>query len=239
VDLNHLPELAGLSVTDAWLCIGSMTRQRVAERSPLLDDWPLLRQAIQHIGHPAIRARGTVGGSLAHADPAAELPAAIVALDAELVLRDRAGQRTVAPAEFFRTYLTTALRPDELLVEVRIPPQPPRTGSAFQEISRRHGDFALVGVAALVTLDEHGTVNRARIIFTGAGDVPVRAEAAERALVGGLPDATIVSQAARLAADQLDPPSDVHASATYRREVAEVLARRALSLAVERARPAA
>jgi CO/xanthine dehydrogenase FAD-binding subunit len=239
VDLNYLHDLADLSVVDGWLCIGAMTRQRAAERSPLLDGWPLLRDAIQQIGHPAIRTRGTVGGSLAHADPAAELPAAVAALDAELLIRGRANQRTVRPAEFFRTYLTTVLRPDELLVEVRCPPQPPRTGWAFQEISRRHGDFALVGVAALLTLDERGLVGRARLAFTGAGDVPLRAAAAERALVGEAPHAAIVAEAARLAAAQLDPPSDVHASASYRREVAEVLARRALSRAAERARLAA
>src|SRR5256714_4344711 len=185
VDLNDVGGLAGIRVDDGHLAIGAMTRQRAVETSPLVRQrCPLLAEAMPQIGHVQIRNRGTIGGSLAHADPASELPAVIAALDGELVLQSVRGQRVLTPEQFFMTYLTTAAAPDELLVEVRVPVTPPRTGSAFLEVSRRHGDFALVGVAATVTLDEAGVCTAAAIALTGVGPVPLLARDAARALVG-------------------------------------------------------
>lgn len=235
VDLNRVAGMDDLRTEDGWLVIGAMTRQRAAERSPTLRRWPLIAEALGHVGHLAIRCRGTVGGSLAHADPAAELPTVMAALEARFEIRSRTRRRTSGPGEFFVTHLTTSLQPDELLVEVRVPPVPPRTGWSFREVSRRHGDFALVGVAALLTLDPAGTVDRARLAFTGVGPVPTRAEASEAALIGQPPGAPLLREAAAVAARDLDPPSDLHASAEYRREVAQVLAREALAEAASRA----
>lgn len=239
VDLNRIAGLADLRTEDGWLVIGAMTRQRTAERSPTLRRWPLIVEALAHVGHLAIRDRGTIGGSLAHADPAAELPAVMAALDARFELRSRTRRRTSGPGEFFVSHLTTTLQPDELLVEVRVPPLPPRTGWSFREISRRRGDFALVGVAALLTLDGAGAIERPRLAFTGVGPVPTRAEAAEAALIGQIPGASVLREAAEVAARDLDPPSDLHASAVYRREVAQVLSREALAEAASRAARAA
>ena len=241
VDLNLISELSYLRTEDGWLRIGAMTRQRQLERAgEVARDWPLLVEATRHIGHPPIRHRGTVGGSLAHADPAAELPAVMAALDAELVVRDQAGERTVCADEFFLSYLTTALAPTELLVEVRVPTLPPRTGWAFQEVSRRHGDFALVAVAALVTLDAAGAIAAARVAVAGGAPTPVRATQAEALLRGQQPTEAVFREAERLASAAVDPDSDLHASADYRREVAGVLTRRALMQAAGRARePAA
>ena len=235
VDLNRVAGLADLRTEDGWLVIGAMARQHTVERSPLLRQWPLIGEALGQVGHLAIRCRGTIGGSLAHGDPAAELPAVMAALDARFEVRSRTRRRASGPGEFFVSQLTTSLQPDELLVEVRVPPLPPRTGWSFREISRRHGDFALVGVAALLTLDPAGAVERARLVFTGVGPVPTRAAAAEAALVGQPPGALVLREAAELAARDLDPPSDLHASAEYRREVAQVLAREALVESASRA----
>ena len=174
VDLNEIAGLDGIRLDDGHLAIGAMTRQRAVETSGLVRQrCPLLAEAMPQIGHVQIRNRGTIGGSLAHADPAAELPAVVAALDGELVLRSARGQRMLKPEQFFVAYLTTAAEPDELLVEVRLPAMPPRTGSAFLEVSRRHGDFALVGVAATVTLDADGVCTGGALALTGVGPTPV------------------------------------------------------------------
>lgn len=237
VDLNRISELRYLRADQGELCIGAMARQRDLERSSMVaEGWPLISEAARYIGHVQIRNRGTVGGSLAHADPAAELPAVMTALEARFVIRGQDGERIARPEDFFVTYLTTSLAPDELLVEVRVPRLPPRTGWSFLEVSRRHGDFALVGVAALVTLDESGIVRRVRLAFTGAGPRPVRPVAVEEMLVGQRPDEQLFRHAGISASQDLDPSSDIHASAEYRREVGAVLARRALVQAAARAR---
>jgi CO/xanthine dehydrogenase FAD-binding subunit len=213
-----------------------MTRQRAVERSSqIAEQWPILVEAAGHIGHVQIRNRGTVGGSLAHADPAAELPAVMMVLNAELVLQTSRGQRTVKPAEFFVSYLTTALQPAEILASIRIPPLPQRTGSSFLEISRRHGDFAIVGVAALLTLDTHGRCDGARIALTGVGPTPVRAHEAEKLVAGQEPGVELFRAVGEAAASRLEPDGDLHASAEYRKEVAAVMVRRALLAASERA----
>jgi aerobic carbon-monoxide dehydrogenase medium subunit len=235
VDLNEVPGLDGIRVDDGRLAIGAMTRQRQAETSALVRErCPLLAEAMPQVGHVQIRNRGTVGGSLAHADPAGELPAVVAALDGELVLRSRRGERRLAPHEFFVGYLTTAAAPDELLVEARVPVTPPRTGTAFMEVSRRHGDFALVGVAATVTLDAGGVCTACAIALTGVGPTPVVARDAARALVGVKPTDDALMDVGRRVAGALMPDSDLHASADYRKHLAGVLTRRALARAAGR-----
>jgi CO/xanthine dehydrogenase FAD-binding subunit len=215
-----------------------MARQRGVERSALVGDrWPLITESLHLVGHPQIRNRGTIGGSLAHADPAAELPAVMVVLDANFVLRRTDGERSMAARDFFTNYLTTALQPNELLSEVQVPVPPRRSGSAFLEISRRHGDFAIVGVAALVSLDnEADKIIEARLALTGVGPIPIRLSEVESALAGQPAEPAVIREACRVIGRSLDPDADVHATAEYRRHVAEVLARRACLEATERVR---
>lgn len=239
IDLNRISELARIGEWDGGLTIGAMTRQRAVEKSEIVRaKSPLLHDTVPFIGHFQIRNRGTVGGSLAHADPAGELPAATLALGAHLVVRRADRERILRPEEFFVGYLTTALASDELLVEIRIPPPPPRTGHAFLEVSRRHGDFALVGVAVLVTLDEDDVCTQATLAFAGAGPIPCRVPEAERLLVGSKPDQAVLEAVERTVGTRLSPDSDIHASAEYRKAVAGVLARRGLARAVELAKRA-
>jgi len=234
VDLNNVAELDVLSTIGGELRIGAMTRQRVLERSSeAVAGWPLLREATGYIGHVQIRNRGTVGGSLSHAFPSAELPVAMVTLDAVFVLRGEDGERMVAAEDFFLGTMTTVLNPGELLREVRVPAMVVRGGTSFQEVSRRYGDFAMAGAAALVTLDQSGMVAGARLTLTGA--TPLRAHAAEAVLMGEKPSAVLFREAARRAVDGIEQDSDMHATADYRRRACEVLARRALLVAAERA----
>jgi aerobic carbon-monoxide dehydrogenase medium subunit len=240
IDLNRVASLAYIRETDGGLAIGAMTRQAAVEHSrPAADRWPLLVEALALAGHPAIRNRGTLGGSLAHADPAAELPAAVLALDGRVTLAGPHGERTVEARAFFRGALTTAMAPDEILTEVALPPLPSRTGACFLEVARRHGDFALVAVAAVATLDATGACTRARLAFAGVGSTPLRVERAEALLAGRGADAALFAEAARVVSGGLEPDSDLHASADYRREVAGTLTRRALARAWERAGRAA
>jgi carbon-monoxide dehydrogenase medium subunit len=233
IDINGLAELSGVSATNGTVTIGAMTREYVAEESgTVADAVPLLAAALPLIGHEAIRSRGTIGGSLAHADPAAELPAVARALDAEFVVRGRSGERVIPAAEWFEGYLTTSRGPDELLVEVRFPAAGRGTGSSFQEVARRHGDFAIVGLATSLTLSG-GAISDARLAFAGMSDVPVRATGAEDLLVGERPSAGLFDEAARHATSDIDPPADLHGSAEYRRKVAAALVRRGLRAAAD------
>jgi carbon-monoxide dehydrogenase medium subunit len=235
IDINGIDELSGVSAADGWVAIGAMTREYVAEESETIAGAvPLLAAALPMVGHEAIRSRGTIGGSLAHADPAAELPALARALDAELVVRGQSGERVVPAAEWFEGYLTTSRRPDELLTQVRFPAAGRGTGISFQEVARRHGDFAIVGLAASLTLSE-GAISDARLAFAGLSDVPVRATAAEDLLAGQEPSPELFDEAARRATDDIDPPADVHGSAEYRRKVAAALVRRGLRAAADNA----
>jgi carbon-monoxide dehydrogenase medium subunit len=232
IDINGVAELSGVSTTDGWVTIGATTREYIAEESATIaESVPLLAAALPLIGHEAIRSRGTVGGSLAHADPAAELPAVARALNAEFVVRGPSGERVVPAAEWFEGYLTTSRGPDELLTEVRFLAARPGTGTSFQEVARRHGDFAMVGLATSVTLNV-GTITDARLAFAGVSDVPARATAAEELLEGERPTAELFDEAARVAAADIDPPSDLHGSAEYRKKVAAALVRRGLREAV-------
>jgi len=230
IDLGRVPGLAGIREWDGGIAIGAMTRQREAERSDLVGArTPLLAQALRLVGHSAIRNRGTVGGSLAHADGAAELPAVALALGAELVARSARGERTIAADDFFLGFLTTALEPDELLVEVRFPR--PRPHAAIHEFARRHGDFAIVAAAVAVDLDGD-VIREPRIVIGGVDEVPLRVEAAERVLDGAAPGGEAFAEAGRAAADAVEPSSDVHGSAEYRKELTDVLVRRALAEAI-------
>ncbi len=235
VDLNRITELAYIRAHDGGLVIGALTRQRTVETLALVRERaPLLHEVTPLIGHPPIRSRGTLGGSLAHADPAAEYPAVVLALDGLITLRRVGGERVVPAREFFVSYLTTACEPTEVLTRVTLPLLPPRTGTAFMELTQRHGDFAVVGVAAAVTLDGAGAVSRARIVLCGVGPTPLRAARAEAALVGQGPTGALLAEAGRLAIDATDPADDLHGSAEYRREMTAVLTRRTLVRALER-----
>jgi aerobic carbon-monoxide dehydrogenase medium subunit len=235
IDINRLGELSGVSVSDGWVAVGAMTREYMAEESETIAGAvPLLAAALPLIGHEAIRSRGTIGGSLAHGDPAAELPAVARALDAELVVRSRLGDRVVPAADWFEGYLTTARRGDEILVEVRFPRAGPGTGVAFEEVARRYGDFAVVGLAVSLTLAD-GAISDARLAFSGVADVPVRAADAEHLLVGERPSPELFEEAARLATADIDPPADLHGSSEYRKKIAAALVRRGLRAAVDNA----
>jgi CO/xanthine dehydrogenase FAD-binding subunit len=234
IDINRVAGLDAVAVGDGLLHVGSLVRQRGLER------WasarvPLLATVLLHIGHAAIRARGTVAGSVVHADPAAELPALLLCLDGSVTAESHRGRREIPATALFEGPLTTAVQPDEIVTETRWTLPAPAEGWGFHEIARRHGDFALAGVTALLRVED-GRVSRARLALFGVGFTPVRAEAAEQTLVGAAPTASQLAEAARLAAEGLDPGDDLHAPATYRRRVARTLAERALSDAAARAR---
>jgi len=234
IDLNGVSELNYLKLENEALRIGATTRQRELEKSNVVArNWPLLRDATSFIGHIQIRNRGTVGGSLAHAFPSAELPVATVTLDASFVLQSKSKQRTVCAEDFFLSYMTTVLEAGELLTEIVVPAPAPGSGWSYQEVSRRHGDFALAGAASVVVLDANGNIGNARLTLTGT--TPIRARNAEEFLLGQKPSQSLFNDAARRATENLEQDSDIHASAEYRRSVCEVLARRALTQAAERA----
>ena len=234
IDLNGIGGLRYLKTDNGGLRIGATTRQRELERSvEVARHWPLLRDAAGFIGHIQIRNRGTVGGSVAHAFPSAELPVAMVTLNASFILRSTANRRTVGAEEFFISYMTTELKAEELLTEIQVPALPANSGWSYQEISRRHGDFALAGAASLLGLDSKGDIDHARLTLTGA--TPMRAREAEEWLLGQKPSETLFREAARRAADDLEQDSDIHASAEYRRDACTALARRALTQAASRA----
>lgn len=235
IDIGRVAGLAELRPGPGGLVIGAMVRQSAAEASPAVAaHCPLLAAALPNVAHPPIRARGTVGGSLAHADPAAELPAVAVALDATFEAVSARGRREIAARDFFRTFLTTALEPDELLVSVRFPAAAPGTGAAFRELSRRRGDFAIAGAAAQVTL-AGDVITDARVCLTGVADTPLRCHGPERVLLGTRADPATLVDAAQAALDVLEPPGDLHAPAGYRKHVAGVLLRRAVAEAFRRA----
>jgi len=237
VDINGIHELAYIKASDGGFAIGTLTRDAaLAGDRTIAERLPVLTEAAHFVGHPAIRNRSTAGGSIAHADPAAELPAVMVALNAEFVARSRSGSRNIPAQNFFKGYLTTDLKDGEMLTELRIPGLPSRSGSAFVEFARREGDYALAGVAAVIALDEDGTIADARLGLCSVGPAPVRPELAESLLRGQRPDAGAWSAAAAAVVSVLDNPlSDIHGSADYRRHLAGVLTKQALAIAAERA----
>lgn len=238
IDLNGVDALTGIEAREEGVWVGAMTRQRTAERSATVGRTvPLVAEALPWIAHPAIRNRGTIGGNLAHADPASELPAVALALGATFRIRGAAGERRVSAAEFFPGLFATALEPDEILLGVEFPALPARAGWAFEEVSRRHGDYALVGVAAQVTTTTDGRCERARVGLFSVGDGPALSGAAA-ALEGESPSEEAIAEVAAGTARELDPPSDIHASADYRRQLIHVLVGRALTRAFQRTRSA-
>jgi aerobic carbon-monoxide dehydrogenase medium subunit len=236
VDLNRIPGLDYITERDGTLAVGALTRQRSLERSPSVrQDYPLLYDATILIGHRAIRNRGTVGGSIVHADPAAELPAVLVAHGGSVQVQGPHGTRQIAATDFFRAYFTTALEPDEILTEVRFPRPPAGTGWCFMEESRRHGDFAMVGVAVLLTLDTARQCTHVAIVLCGVGSIPHQVAAAPVLLLGHTVDAARLRDVAQAAASEIEPESDIHASADFRRHLSMVLIQRAGLQAVARA----
>jgi aerobic carbon-monoxide dehydrogenase medium subunit len=233
IDLRKVAALSGIRREGDALVVGAMTRLAEVEHSPeVAMAAPLVTEAVGLVAHTPIRNRGTIGGSLAHADPAAELPAAVLALDAELVATGPAGTRTIPAAEFLQGPFTTALQPDEILTEIRLPVR--HGGHAFVEYARIHANFAVVAVAALVTLDG-GRIQRAAVALTGVAPTAIRASAAERVLAGAAGGAAAVSAAADAAVEGLTPAGDLHASPATRLALARTYVRRAIQLAISRA----
>jgi carbon-monoxide dehydrogenase medium subunit len=237
IDVNPLRELDFVRVADdGTLRIGALVRHRTLERDALVARHaPLVAEAVRQVAHPQIRNRGTLGGNLAHADPASELPAVMLALGARFRARSARGERWIEAADFFRGPLTTALGPEEMLVEIALPALAPRSGTCFLEVARRRGDYALLGVAAVVTLGDDGTCTAAGLALCNAGATPVRAVKAAAALVGRRAGAREIDDVAAAVAGEIDPPENVHASAAFRRHLAGVLTRRALLTAAGRA----
>ncbi len=236
VDLNRMPSLAYVREANGQVRLGAMTRQRTIEFSPVVKErLPLLREATRWVGHLPIRTRGTIGGSIAHADPSAEYPAVLMALEGEVVARSPRGERVIKAADLFQTYLTTNLEADEIVVEVRLPAMEPGAGYALEEFARRHGDFAIIGIAAMVVRDGP-RCRTARLAVAGAGPVPLRLRGAEEILErDGVGEAALEAAACR-AAELVSPDSDIHASSDYRRHLTSVLTRRALTRALGVAR---
>jgi carbon-monoxide dehydrogenase medium subunit len=240
IDLRRIPELRGIREEGDAVMLGAMTTYFEALTSPILARRvPLVVEAAQEVGDMQVRARGTIGGSLAHADPAGDLPAVVLALDATLTAVGPSGMRTIPAHDFFVDMLMTALRPDEALTQIRLPAtNQPRTGSAYVKHHHPASGYAVVGVAAIVTLDADGSCREARVAITGAGAKATRATGVERALAGKRLADEDLTQASSVAADGLDLMADTYASADYRAHLARVLTRRALAKAAERAQSA-
>ena len=238
IDLNRISDLAFIREENGGLHIGAMTRQRDVERSELVARLhPLLHETMPYIAHPQIRNRGTIGGSLVHADPAAELPAIALALKARFKIVNKTGERWVEAADFYTGMFGTAVEENDLLAEIVFPQMAKNSGAAFKEIARRHGDYAMAGVAAIIRLDKSGICESARVVFLSVGDAPLLVESACQALTGTQLTDADVDAAAEVAANQdADPVGDIHASAEYRRHLIKVLFSDAVKLAAERAR---
>jgi len=238
IDINPLTDQAGVrNGGGERLSIGALTRYRALERDPAIDKHlPLVTEALPHIAHPQIRNRGTIGGNLAHADPASEMPAIVLTLGGRMRAQSVRGGRWIDAADFFVGALTTALEPDEMLVEVELPTASPHSGSCFMEVSRRRGDFAMMGVACMVQIDQDGRCSAARIGLCNAGDGPVFAAEASASLAGGTIGQPEMEAAAKLVQGEIDPGGSIHASKEFQRHLASVLTVRALKVANERAR---
>jgi CO/xanthine dehydrogenase FAD-binding subunit len=239
IDVNDVQELSYLRREGGRLRIGALTRHSQAEHSPLVrEHWPLVAEALRWVGHAQIRNRGTIGGSAAHSDPAAELPIVFAALEARFHVRSTRGERTLSHTDMFVAQLESGLEHDELLCEIELPAMAPGAGVAWEEYARRHGDFALGGAAAVVETGPGGTCTRAAIALLGAGATPLRPEAVERALVGHRLTDAVVAEAAAEAVRGVAPTGDIHGSSEYRRDLIETLTARALIRAAARAEEA-
>jgi carbon-monoxide dehydrogenase medium subunit len=233
VDIGAVTGLDAISVGDG-ITIGAMVRHAAAERSAdVAAHAPLVAAALPHVGHRAIRNRGTVVGSIAHADSAAEMPAVCLAVGAKMHIASSGGTRVVDAEQFFEGYFTTSIQPDEILTAVHFPQWSPTSGGSVVEVSRRHGDYAMVGLATMIDVSE-GTIANAALSFFGVAGTPVRVAEAEAALTGQSPTEDAFTQAARIVANSLEPSGDIHATAAYRKHIAGVLTRRGLAEALTR-----
>jgi carbon-monoxide dehydrogenase medium subunit len=234
VDIGHVPDLDRIDVaTDGSVTLGALVRHEQAKTSDAVaEKAPLIAAAMPWVAHRAIRTRGTVLGSIAHGDPAAEMPAVVVATDATLVATSTRGERDIAAADFFRGYLDTALEPDEILTSVTFPTWPDRAAGSVVEVARRHGDYALVGLVTRIEIDSDDVITDAALAFFGAASTAVRASAAENTLVGSPATSDTFADASQAAASELDPPADIHGTSAYRRHLAGVLTRRGLDAAM-------
>ena len=236
IDINGVAGTDGIALAGAELRIGALTRYRALQRdAAIARHCPLIAEALPHVAHPQIRNRGTIGGNLCHADPASELPAIMLALGARMRLRSTKDERMLDARAFFTGALSTALKDDEMLVEIVLPIAGPRTGTSFLEVARRRGDFAIMGIAAILTLADDGSCREARLAYCGAGDGPVLAANAATTLVGTRVGEADLVNAANLASQEVEPFGSIHASADYQRHVAGVLTQRALKIAMARA----
>lgn len=238
IDLNNIPELRYIKKPNGAVHVGAMTLQATAEHDPLVAKHaPLLHEAIPNIAHSQIRNRGTVGGSLAHADPASELPVIALALGARFRAQSKTAERWIEARDFFAGLFATSLQPDEFLVEIAFPEMPAGTGYCFTEVARRHGDYAMAGLAALLTLDANGKIAAAKLVYLNVGDGPLQAAQAEASLVGKQPDAAAFKEAASIASqNDMSPYGNVHATPEYQRHLSAVLTERALATAAQRAK---
>ncbi|MBT2605215.1 xanthine dehydrogenase family protein subunit M [Bacillus sp. ISL-53] len=235
IDVSRIKELNYIKKDSSVIKIGALTRHYEVEESELVRKYcPLLTEGMKNVGHPQIRSRGTIGGSIAHADPSAELPCILSALRGEIVIIGPDGERTVPTDEFFLTYLLTSLEPTELVKEIRFPIINENHGTAFIEMTRRHGDFALVEVASVVGIDEQGNFSSVQLAVGGAGPTPIVLEDIEDFLIGKEPTEHVIEEAVSSIKDYLDPEGDLHSSAEYRIHLASVLTKRALQTAIKR-----
>lgn len=241
IDINGLHELSGVArAASGEIRVGALTRYHSLERdSKFLTDCPLFADALPHIAHPQIRNRGTIGGNLSHADPASELPAIAVAMRARMRIKSVRGEREVAASEFFQGLLTTDIQADEMLVEIAFPAPPARSGACFMEVARRRGDFALAGVAAIVTTDAQARCTQLRLALCGVGETPVDASAAAASLIGQRCTGEAIEAVAAEVQSMIAPSGNVHASPDYQRHIAGVLTQRAIGAAHLRAGNAA
>ena len=238
IDLNRVGHLSYINKDEEVIRIGAMTRDRELEFDPVIADWiPLLAEAVPYIAHPQIRNRGTIGGSIVHSDPAAEMPVLMLALDARLKVRNSSGERWVDASDFFTGMFTTVVEPDEILVEIELPGNTPNTGWSFMEVAPRKGDYALMGVAAQVILDEQNKCKKAKLVYLNAGDGPVNAKEAAQSLEGEILNEKIIGEAALHASEkEITPFGNIHTSPEFQRHLANVLTRRALGVAASRAK---
>jgi carbon-monoxide dehydrogenase medium subunit len=235
VDLRKLSELRGIKISADGVRLGAMVRWRdIEDDKQLATAHPLLKAAVEHIAHYQIRNKGTVGGSVAHADPAAEMPGIVVTCDAEISVMGKSGLRVIAAADFFQGVLTTALEPDEIITEIKLPAWPAKRRWGFQEFSRRRGDFAMAAAALFYDLDASGKASNAHVGIIGVGDLPVRLPEVEAVLNGNAIDEATIARAAEVTSATVNAQQDIHASAAYRRSLAGTMVERALQNAVAR-----
>ncbi len=238
LDINNVGSLDYVEMNgDNILNIGTLTRQSTIEKNVLVKKFfPLLHETMPHVAHSQIRNRGTIGGNLAHADPASELPAICIAMKANIIVKSKKGKRIISAKDFFEGMFLTALDPEEILIEIQIPIPEKKTGSSFLEFSRRQGDYALMGVAAVVTLDDNDICSAAKLVYLNAGDGQVDADDAASVLLGEKASPELFAESGKIASEQeIDPFGNIHASVSYQRHLANILTKRALKIAFERA----